>query len=742
MEGEDTLRHKIIVKLWVQRLSSYFIVLLGFCAVLFPLYGLMRRQTERALLTDATEKLAVSVNTLQVYVKEVQYVANKLFSEDVYMQLSANDNEMLVGNKDLLYQASGKLQDLTFNMTYSAYSYITFTRNHAVIDDYRFFSKYTEFYPGAFEYQELSLDEWMRQPLPSSTTILPARTVVLNRTAYPSDYVTLLQPFISTSGSIRGCFTVLVSVKTLSTLFLGENYRNENGLFALMQRDGTMIAQHHYDGSGVQLLANGSGALEQHGGSKYYVVTREIPNLDAVVAVGIPYASYVENLREVDRALFLYLIVGVVIGLLLSLLITANDVRKLRPFLNQLAVKESAGRWDLYKLLSGQLGNYQQLLEQLSQLRMQISHGRMEDLLRNGTIRNDTERIQLSEQLMLKTYNYLLLITPSLHAYQPVVSSEMDLMVISSHFKDCLEDDAFTYRMSEGLVIVVLSFSNDPDQTLQNMEQKTRELHDLLELDAPIIVSDCFSEVSQLSELYWRARNAAYYADKAKPIAFISSGVQQQAVTANITQMNRLNEYLLAGCMTEAQSLVADMFPIQSLSPQNFQQVFYSVRGILLTCAQKVGCEGIEYLCEWDGQLSAYKQVENIKDCCFEICNQVDSTKRSHNEDLQKKLLAWLEENFHQTKLNLAMAAAQFHISQKYVSQFLRDQTGKSFTEYVENLRLTKALSLLKNSQRSLVDISAACGFSTQNTFYKAFKRRYHVSPSSIRKGDKMNDEF
>ena len=169
---------------------------------------------------------------------------------------------------------------------------------------------------------------------------------------------------------------------------------------------------------------------------------------------------------------------------------------------------------------------------------------------------------------------------------------------------------------------------------------------------------------------------------------------------------------------------------------------FFSVRGVLIAAAQKVECEDIAYLCSYDNRQSARRQVQNLRDCCFEICSHVDSLKRSHNEALQRRVLAWLNEQYTRPDLNIAMAAEQFHISKKYVTQFLKDQTGKSFTEYVEELRLSRAMELLRGSELGITEISVQCGFSTQNTFYKAFRRRFGISPRRCAAGTTQADRF
>lgn len=128
--------------------------------------------------------------------------------------------------------------------------------------------------------------------------------------------------------------------------------------------------------------------------------------------------------------------------------------------------------------------------------------------------------------------------------------------------------------------------------------------------------------------------------------------------------------------------------------------------------------------------------LSRLQDCCVEICNHVQFLKHSHNDALQKNILDWLAQNFQNPEINAAMTAEQFKISKKYLSQFLKEQTGKSYTEYVEELRLDHAMKLLRTTDLNITDIAEQCGFSTANTFYKAFRRKYQLSPSAVRKGD------
>ena len=104
------------------RLTRYLVVPLVFCVILFPLYGLMHQQTEKAQLTDAAEQLATAVSTFEGYLSDLRFTTNKLFNDDSYKLLAVSDDDSLMGDYMTSFNASTLLQDLTYSMSYTAYS--------------------------------------------------------------------------------------------------------------------------------------------------------------------------------------------------------------------------------------------------------------------------------------------------------------------------------------------------------------------------------------------------------------------------------------------------------------------------------------------------------------------------------------------------------------------------------------------------------------------------------------------
>jgi AraC-like DNA-binding protein len=82
------------------------------------------------------------------------------------------------------------------------------------------------------------------------------------------------------------------------------------------------------------------------------------------------------------------------------------------------------------------------------------------------------------------------------------------------------------------------------------------------------------------------------------------------------------------------------------------------------------------------------------------------------------------------------MVTSQFNIIEFRLQNIVRQWTGKSFLEYVESKRLALSREMLTKTSKSITQISYECGYSSDNSFYKAFKRYYDQSPSELRRGN------
>ena len=100
---------------------------------------------------------------------------------------------------------------------------------------------------------------------------------------------------------------------------------------------------------------------------------------------------------------------------------------------------------------------------------------------------------------------------------------------------------------------------------------------------------------------------------------------------------------------------------------------------------------------------------------------------------MQRELLAYIQEHYTE-KITLAMLAGEFHLSEKYISWYFKENFYISFIQYVSHLRMMKAKDLLLITEQPVTEIAFSCGYPSVNYFIRSFKREHGVTPLQYRK--------
>lgn len=107
------------------------------------------------------------------------------------------------------------------------------------------------------------------------------------------------------------------------------------------------------------------------------------------------------------------------------------------------------------------------------------------------------------------------------------------------------------------------------------------------------------------------------------------------------------------------------------------------------------------------------------------------------NDDQYKdeRLMSML--NFIQTNyqhITLEHMAKQFHLTEPYISKYIKDKSGKTFGEQVTKVRMKRARTLLKNGNMTVEDIAVSVGYPSVEHFNRTFKKIFKMTPVEYRK--------
>ena len=87
--------------------------------------------------------------------------------------------------------------------------------------------------------------------------------------------------------------------------------------------------------------------------------------------------------------------------------------------------------------------------------------------------------------------------------------------------------------------------------------------------------------------------------------------------------------------------------------------------------------------------------------------------------------------------LSLRTLADLFSINRSYLSSLFRKETGVQLTEYINNLRVEYAATLLANHQISIAEVAAIVGIADVSYFTRVFKRVKFKTPAQFIKEER-----
>lgn len=103
------------------------------------------------------------------------------------------------------------------------------------------------------------------------------------------------------------------------------------------------------------------------------------------------------------------------------------------------------------------------------------------------------------------------------------------------------------------------------------------------------------------------------------------------------------------------------------------------------------------------------------------------------------RVIGWIHRELRRT-LTTAEAAQVAGVSPGSFSRFFRKELGKTFTEYVNDVRCSEACIRLRRSDQAVAHIAVECGFETMSHFNRQFRLRMQATPREFRRSGAAHD--
>ena len=220
--------------------------------------------------------------------------------------------------------------------------------------------------------------------------------------------------------------------------------------------------------------------------------------------------------------------------------------------------------------------------------------------------------------------------------------------------------------------------------------------------------------------------------------------VQLRNVNINALNPAILQKFLSSGLAEEVDDFIRDYFnaigqePMGSLVFRNY--VVLNVRFSVLSFLKKLGCD--------DSEISG-QEMENIMDetgktieAAVAYCGKIlkkaialrDENAGDQNRSVLKLAVDFIDHNYMDEEISLNKAAHVANVSANHFSALFSQNMGQTFTEYLTDIRMSKAKELLRCTAMRSSEIAGEVGYKDAHYFSYLFKKTQGMTPSEYRK--------
>lgn len=116
----------------------------------------------------------------------------------------------------------------------------------------------------------------------------------------------------------------------------------------------------------------------------------------------------------------------------------------------------------------------------------------------------------------------------------------------------------------------------------------------------------------------------------------------------------------------------------------------------------------------------------------MQLLNHTDKLFHESREDAAiMDIFRYIEENYRDG--SLSDAAKLLHYDFYWLSHEIKNRTGKTYTEHLQEKRLSQAAFLLKNTTLSVEEIAIAVGYENKSYFHRIFCEKFDTTPKKYR---------
>ncbi len=707
--------------------GTYLIAVIIVLALLALIRSEMYKMNYNAIVEDGNKKIDAGLSVFDSTVNMMCTSADMLTELDEFNLLRRWKG---AGEAELSYainETKNALRNLTFmREEYVKSVYVMFNQNEIFVSNFASALSYRDMYPRHFSIRGKGADEWYRQMFLNDSLVHIQPEWIMQKGSYlqndQNSIACVVHPWKEGGYSAHSAICFELDADALMSSFAMDEVL-KNGYIRIEDRQGNLIAER--------------GALSDKG----HVVIESKLHEYLKVKVGIPRALIAEEISAVTAILKICIYIGL-IGLLfiLGVVLMAHNFSAYRMLKISLMYADTTltnfRRLRSFDYVRDTIASIAASKNEAEQKILLLKNGWNNEMLANACQRGmltsaEAEDVSALLGEIREKYVIVLLENGNEVSTGSVIWQE-------EYMRTHLRSAVVSFYPNENTVAFILPAQNDFIKEIGSVLNGLAEVCRSRNLFVNGVgVSGVSSGVDGLNTAYEQARMAMrmHSIDGKYDYAVFETSLGNREVCIGIDVLSKLSDLVVMGEEEEIRHIFAEIMASggEESSAMRYMYVFSAVRMALLNAGRMIMREEDMRLPDFRADEDARGAMEKCLNCALDLCSRAKEKRRSNNVVLRQKITDYIMENYRDSNLTGEQIAEKFSISKTYVLQFMRMQFGKTLNEYIDDVRLDAVEKLLTMPEYTIDKIMEETGYISQNTLYRAFKKRHGVTPGKWR---------
>ena len=472
---------------------------------------------------------------------------------------------------------------------------------------------------------------------------------------------------------------------------------------------------------GTVLYSRAGAAGEE---SDYIRLTCELPGLASTASIGIPRTYFRTTVNRAQTAAQIIFLLSVLVGIAMCFFFSHISVRPFRQLIQSHATDQEAPANELVAI---------------------------DSFLKTAREKNVALRDMLLSSLLVRAFSGLTIPEgeyKKISAAFPQFDIPLRVAIVRDRAEDpdMVEEDAGINRlrlalpdrfMCEYVNIqeTVLLFPAEPTLSEQ-LQGVLLELNGGVERGMRFVcgVSAPFEGMEMISQAIRQAQFCLPENGERVLVQMTADGVDGYS-TAETMDLMQFQQALI--CWNRQEALV-QIDQIAAFVGKNSavrpQELFYSALFLLRDSAHsgKLSFEEHERM-TYQPTSSPVSNLRRLKGVVNDLFEQKAALQMTDKQMLCEEIVQHIRNNFSDPNLCMASMAKQFCVSERFVYNAVQESAGMNVSALLLQCRMQEAARLLRDTQETVGGVAEKCGYPVESTFYRNFKKYYHMTPAEYK---------